>query len=320
MKPRLVFVHGVGGPRNAATELDEWLRALATGAAAAGHSRRIPDLLHGKALDIRFAYYGDLFFDGGAQGVAPQGDAVDADTETLVELLLDSVDERLLEPENEHEARVLRRARSQLAPEGDQQGAGDVLRRALSSANTLLALPGLRRVGGWASARMMVHRLGQVRRYLARCDADGSGLSLDRRIRDLVAKDLNPSGPTIVVAHSLGTVVTFEALHEHTGVVPLLVTLGSPIGMRTAVGPRMRPQPLRVPAAVSAWLNFWDRDDFIVGQPQLERFVTANAASVTPVSRRVDSDGAWVHPAAKYLAQPGVAGPVLEALEAVTAI
>ncbi|MFH8496693.1 alpha/beta hydrolase [Streptomyces coeruleorubidus] len=317
MKPRLVFVHGVGGLRNTAADLDEWMRALVMGAKAAGHSRRVSQLVYAGAVDVHFAYYGDLFTNGQAQGAAPE-DGLSASA-ALIELLLEAVDDRLAETDDAHETRVLRRAKAQLAPEGEPQGAGDVVRRALNAANTLLALPGLSKIGGWVSAKVMLHQLGQVRRYLARKDADGSGLGLDWRIRARVVQELNPAGPTVVVAHSLGTVVAFEALHDYAGAVPLLVTLGSPIGMRTAVRPRMRPQPLQVPAAVGNWLNFWDRDDFVVGQPQLEKFVAANSTSVLPVSRRVDSDGVWVHPAAKYLATPGVAGPVIEALEAATA-
>ncbi|MEU5677028.1 alpha/beta hydrolase [Streptomyces rochei] len=318
MRPRLVFVHGVGGPRDALAAREEWLHALADGARAAGHSQRVVGLLAGTSVDVRFAYYGDLFPGNDAQGTA--SDAERSDAQALAELLLEAVDERLATAQDDQEARVLRRARAQLAPEGEQQGSGDVLRRALNAANTLLALPGLRTAGGWLSARMMVHRLGQVRTYLARRPVDGSGPGLDQRIRARVAEEFDPIGATVVVAHSLGTVVAFETLHEHPVKMPLLVTLGSPIGMRAAVRSRMRPQPLHVPPGVGAWLNFWDRDDFITGRPQLERYVAANAAAVLPVSRRIDSDGVWVHPATKYLTQPGVAGPVLEALEAVTAV
>ncbi|MFG3053051.1 alpha/beta hydrolase [Kitasatospora sp. NPDC048239] len=319
MKPRLVFVHGIGKPRDAASELDAWLDALTSGARAAGHLRRAEALLRGDQVDVRFAYYTDLFTADGAQHAAPPEDVNGAEAESVAELLLDALDTRLVDPQGEHEARVLRRARAQLSPEGEQQGIGDAFRRTLNAANTVLALPGLRTFGGWASAGIMVSYLGQVKRYLARQERDGAGLSLDQRIRGRVAAELNPTGPTVVVAHSLGTVVTFEALHDHSGTVPLLVTLGSPIGMRTAVRHRMRPQPLQVPAPVAQWLNFWDRDDLIAGHPHLEKSITANGTSVSPVSRRVDSDGVLVHAALKYLAQPGVAGPILEALEAATA-
>ncbi|WP_030154385.1 hypothetical protein [Streptomyces sp. NRRL S-244] len=313
-----MFVHGIGGPRDPAAEREILLRALADGARAAGHSRIVPGLLDGSLADVRFAYYGDLFTDGRARGRAGRS-ADEAEAELVGELLLDAVEQRLAVTADGQEARVLRRARAQLAPEGEQQGLGNVLRRVLNAANTLLALPGLSRAGGWISSAVMVHHLGQVRRYLARRDADGAGIGIDRRIRDRVAEQLDAAGPTIVIAHSLGTVVTFETLHDHTGPVPLFVTLGSPIGMRTAVRPRMRPQPLRAPATVGGWLNFWDRDDFIAGQPELEKWIAPNAAAVGPVSRRIDSDGAWAHPAVKYLSQPGVAGPVAEALVAAAA-
>lgn len=319
MKPRLVFVHGIGKPRDAAAELDGWLDALISGAGDAGHSRRADALLRGEQVDVRFAYYTDLFAAEGTRNGAAPDDENSAEAEALAGLLLDVLDTRLADPQDGQEERVLRRARAQLAPEGQQQGLGSAVRRTLNAANTVLALPGLRRFGGWASDRIMVRELGQVRRYLARQEQDGSGLSLDRRIRDRVTAELHPTGPTVVVAHSLGTVVAFEALHDHPGTVPLLITLGSPIGMRTAVRRRMRPQPLAVPASVGRWLNFWDRDDVIAGHPWLEKSITANSASTSPVSRRIDSDGVWTHPALKYLAQPGVAGPVLEALEAVTA-
>lgn len=315
MKPRLVCVHGIGGPRDPVAELDAWLRALADGARAAGHSRRVLDLIQGWAADARFAYYGNLFDMTQGQGAASEGE--DAD-DLLGELLLEAVEERLAEPVTDEETRLLRRAHAQLTPEGDPQGTGSVARNVLTAANTLLSLPGLRTFGGWASAGLMVGHLRQVARYLRRGELDEAGLTLDTRIRRRVENTLDPSGPTIVVAHSLGTVVSLEALHAHRGSVPLLVTLGSPIGMSAAVRPRMRPQPLQVPGSVERWLNFWDRDDFIAVRPQLKKVVRPNNLSVLPRTRRVDSDGVWVHPAAKYLAQPAVAGPVVEAIETAT--
>ena len=119
----------------------------------------------------------------------------------------------------------------------------------------------------------------------------------------------------MVVAHSLGAVVSYETLHEHSGDVPLWVTLGSPLGMRGVVWPKLRPRPPATPPTVRRWLNFWDRDDIIIARPDLEKKMTPNAADVRPDSNRVDSDGVWVHNAVKYLAQPGVAGPVIEALQ-----
>ncbi|MGX5211107.1 alpha/beta hydrolase [Streptomyces violaceus] len=320
MRPRLVFVHGVGKPRDAEAVLEEWLRAVSDGARAAGHSRTAAELLDGKAVDVRFAYYGDLFPAHGVPGRGPAAPAEPHEDEELLEMLLDAVDERLAVPQDDAEEQVLRLARNKLAPTGEPQGAGDVLRRLLVGANALFTLRGLRTLGGWASAAAMLGDLRQVRWYLARKHIDEAGLSIDERIRARVAAELDPTGPTVVVAHSLGTVVAFETLHRHSVEVPLLVTLGSPIGMRTAVQPRMRPQPVRTPAVVSRWLNFWDRDDFVTGGTDLERCVDPSASLVAPMSTRVDSDGLYVHPAAKYLAQPAVAGPLVEALDAAAVV
>ncbi|MFE3768049.1 alpha/beta hydrolase [Streptomyces sp. NPDC059122] len=319
MTPRLVFVHGIGPHRVIDKELHDWRGALASGAEAAGHGRLVANLLQSRALDVRFAYYGDLFFTPGAQGAGMERGS-DGDVDGLSELLIDAINERLAQDPDQHEARKLNKAKAQLLPEGEAQGAGEIVRQIISAANTLSTLPGLRTIGGWTSAAIMIAQLNQVRRYLDRKGKGEDGLTLDARIRDRVTKEFNPSGPTIVVAHSLGTVVAFEALHDYDGAVPLFVTLGSPIGMRTAVQPHMRPQPLQAPHTVRRWLNFWDRDDIVVANPQLHKWVAPNSASVAPVSRRVDSDGAWVHPAAKYLAQSAVAGPVMEALEGVSTI
>jgi hypothetical protein len=77
---------------------------------------------------------------------------------------------------------------------------------------------------------------------------------------------------------------------------------------------RIKPKPPMTPSSVERWLNFWDRDDVIVARPRMERYIRPNAAGRQPVSNRVDSDGLWVHTAAKYLAQAAVAGPIAEAL------
>lgn len=72
--------------------------------------------------------------------------------------------------------------------------------------------------------------------------------------------------PKVIVAHSLGTIITYDVLSEpaFSGFsVELLVTLGSPLGignvqarLRNRAG---RPNP--VPSAVRAWVNFADQFD-----------------------------------------------------------
>jgi hypothetical protein len=72
-----------------------------------------------------------------------------------------------------------------------------------------------------------------------------------------------PNDPCIVVAHSLGTIIAYNVLSKRTprfSAVPLFVTLGSPLGMRT-ISSRLR--PIATPPAVAKWFNARDRRDVI---------------------------------------------------------
>jgi hypothetical protein len=72
--------------------------------------------------------------------------------------------------------------------------------------------------------------------------------------------------PKVVVAHSLGTVITYDVLSEPVFAgfrVDLLVTIGSPLGIGN-VQQRLRDgagRPNPVPKPVRAWSNFADRFD-----------------------------------------------------------
>ncbi|MEV6594934.1 alpha/beta hydrolase [Streptomyces acidicola] len=312
MRPSLVFVHGIGGARDPGAERDSWLAALATGASKAGHSLEGSALARNGFADTAFAYYGDLFLRPQAQG-STTADVEAGEAEALRQLLEDLIDTHLQTSPGEGERRILHHARTELTATQQPQGSGDFVRRLVNVCTTLLALPGLRRTGQWASGRLMAGHLAQVTRYLARADPDSDGRTLDERIRDRVLGFID-DGPTVVIAHSLGSVVALEALHQHQGSIPLLVTVGSPLCMRTVVHPRLRPQPPATPHCVERWLNYWDRDDIITPRPWLERDVLPNSRGCLPVSDRVDSDGVWVHTATKYLAQASVAGPVMEAI------
>jgi hypothetical protein len=279
--------------------------------AGAGHSRLSEELARRAEFDISFVDYQDLFTERHAQGGL--GTLDDADVVVLSELVAELLAARLAEDQDEQTTATLRMASAELVPAAHEQGAGDLLRRVLDAATTLLSVAPLSMAGQWLSARLLVRDLAQVARYLGRREADERGRTLDQRIRERLHTAMG-DGPAIVIAHSLGTVVSYEALHDWPGEVPLFVTAGSPLAMRTVVLPRLRPTPPRTAPGVRRWLNFWDRDDIIVARPRLERDVLPNALGVTPESKRVDSDGLWVHTATKYLAKAEVGGPVAEAL------
>ncbi|MFB6500967.1 MULTISPECIES: hypothetical protein [unclassified Streptomyces] len=320
-----MFVHGIGGLRDAERELAGWTGALADGMRAAGHTALAERLTTTDADRCAFVSYADLFSPPEAQGgggATAEGDAGEILEDLLVELVAALAAEHSA-TEAPHDGawrnreRILAHARAEAGTSGQAQGGLSALRRALNVATTLMALKPWGGVARWATPKLMVGDLAQVSRYLARGEKDASGLTLDRRVRNRLHEALGDA-PAVVVAHSLGTVVALEALHEHRAATPLLVTLGSPLSMRTVVRPRLLPQPPRTPERVDRWLNFWDKDDIIAVRPLLERDVAANAAGVLPRSSRVDSDGVWVHSAGKYLAQAAVAGPVAEALLSVS--
>jgi hypothetical protein len=315
MAPRLVLVHGIGGPRQADLERQRWVAALAEGARKAGHSAAADRLIGGTLADVVYAYYGDLFRRKQSQGDG-NGELDAAEANLLAELLAEIIGEHRGEPNVNQQD--LDRAIARLQPKGQPQGTMAVVKRAADAATTLLDAGPWRGGGQWISGKLMIGDLAQVARYLARREADPAGHLLDQRIRTVVTKAIGPE-PTVVVAHSLGTVVSFEALHEHAGDIPLWVTLGSPLALRSVVWPKLRPEPRATPPRVRRWLNYWDRDDVVATRPILENSFLPNVDGVLPDSSRVDSDGVWVHAAVKYLAKADVAGPVVEALQTLAA-
>ncbi|MFJ8034659.1 hypothetical protein [Streptomyces sp. NPDC096032] len=312
-------MHGIGGVRAPERERGEWLEALAVGARKAGHSDAVSALTQGWLAEVRFANYSDLFTDAGAQGEqapAANGPEDTAFLEEFVEELVDELGVQSAERGDKRALAVVEDARAQLPRFDDEaQGVGAPVRVLGRVLTTLLQIPGLRGSAQWASGLPLLWYLAQVGRYLGRQEADDAGRTLDARIRERVLHGTDPDRPLIVVSHSLGTVVAFEALSGHRGPVPLLMTLGSPLATGAAVLQRLVPQPPRTPHHVERWLNFWDRDDIVVGRPRIQNWMLPNASGVTPVTERVDSDGLWVHTATKYLRQPAVAGPLVEALK-----
>lgn len=311
MAPRLVFVHGIGGQRSAEIECNRWASALAEGARQAGHQEAADGLVSGSLVETVFADYSDLFQKPHGQGSGYIGD--DEDMALLVDLLAEMIESH--NGGNDRSTDVaLTRALAQLRPHGDPQGSGDPIRRAINAATTLLGVGPCKRSGQWASGKLLIRDLAQVNRYLARGEPGDDHHTLDMRIRHRVREAFGP-GPTVVVAHSLGSIVSFEALHAESIEISLWVTLGSPLAMRSVVWPKIRPRPPATPSSVMRWLNYWDRDDIIVPRPILESDFAPNMKGVMPVSRRVDSDGIWAHSVTKYLARADVAGPVAETIQ-----
>ena len=81
-----------------------------------------------------------------------------------------------------------------------------------------------------------------------------------------VADAVECLAPQVIIAHSLGSVVAYEALWEHPHPpVQLLLTVGSPLAMPGIVLDRLREhkEPRGRPPGVVKWINIADPGDFI---------------------------------------------------------
>jgi hypothetical protein len=108
--------------------------------------------------------------------------------------------------------------------------------------------------------------------------------------REEVAHRIAQHRPRIVIAHSLGTVVTYEALHAHPELkVELLLTLGSPLALPRAVFDRLFPRPADGPTGrlgarpegVERWVNVADPGDPVAIPPHLARAFRGIALDLT---------------------------------------
>ncbi len=134
-------------------------------------------------------------------------------------------------------------------------------------------------------------------------------------IEDGVRGAVSSDGQTVVVGHSLRTVVTYNLLRRE-GVrsrwdVPLLVTLGSPLAV-TAI--RKRLQPIQHPACAQVWFNAMDKRDIVALYP-----LTAPRFAIDPaVENKIDLQNHTDnrHGIAGYLDDPVVARRIYDALTA----
>lgn len=92
----------------------------------------------------------------------------------------------------------------------------------------------------------------------------------DRRhaVRGEVADTIAARQPAAVIAHSLGSVVTYETLWAHPDLhIDLLITLGSPLALPDVIFPQLDPAPTNGkghrPPGVRRWINIADPGDFI---------------------------------------------------------
>ncbi|MFI5801257.1 hypothetical protein [Streptomyces sp. NPDC051561] len=254
-------VHGVGnsfGTGISGSRLEE-LRALK----AAAHVRELADGLDisPERIDLDFAYYADTLHTGSpAQG------------ESANDFLDDPLAQDMLTAW----------AQELGVPDEVSQGHATVPLRALSSwvARRFDLAEGPLRV-------FLRTLFPEVAVYLRADDAPERTAA-----REEVAARIARHRPRVVIAHSLGSVVAYEALHAHPDLQPdLFLTLGSPLALPRAVFERLIPPPrptgpalrgARLPGQ-TRWVNIADPGDPVAVPPRLGRHFDGVALDHTTV-------------------------------------
>jgi hypothetical protein len=135
------------------------------------------------------------------------------------------------------------------------------------------ALAPLRQLASWFVTRYGADQ-SVVERYLAPLLVEVA-LYFDSRdpgrrqaVHTTIGAALSLHRPRVVVAHSLGSVATYETLWAYPRLnVELLVTIGSPLAFPDHIFPRLRPAPVggrgARPPGVRKWINIADPADLV---------------------------------------------------------
>ncbi|GAB1690728.1 hypothetical protein [Krasilnikovia sp. M28-CT-15] len=253
---KVVCVHGIRQQLKGPYQLrQQWTPALRDGLRATGEEgRRAAD---GMAdADVQYAFYGDAFRAPGQHlGV---GDAI-------------------VTPEDlttyEREMLALWFAEAQRTDPSLVGQADETLTRTPTTVQGMLRLlSGLRYFESRAPDRLMLGDLVQVRRFFTEEEVRGTAV---RSVVECIDEDTR-----VVIGHSLGSVVAYEALCQlgSGGPVSVFVTLGSPLGIRGLIFDRLRPPPEpdgnggpigRWPGGVSSWVNVADEGDVVALEKNL---------------------------------------------------
>lgn len=233
---RIIIVHGIGhqydGPNSV---LAQWLPPLKDGVV----------LATGRAVgddEVSCAFYGDVFRPSGTKSVGlPSYDAVDVEDGFEQEFLSIMWDEV-----RSAEGTVSRGAATKGRAPGWVQSALDAIC--------------MSRFGAGLVERALILNLKQVAKYFTMPELRQA---IQGRVRDAVSVDAS-----VIVAHSLGSVVAYEYLcASPDSPVRILVSLGSPLGIRNLIFDRLIPPPVAgrgiFPGGLERWFNIADAGDIV---------------------------------------------------------
>jgi hypothetical protein len=240
---RLVFIHGRSQQGHNPKQLQaDWMAALKRGAISAG--RKVPD-----SIQVSFPFYGDQLdaFEKASRIPVTQDVAARGDEEK--DFLAFQVE---VAQEIQAGAHISDDTVKQLY-RGDPQERG-----VLNWKWVQAILRAIDMHGGGLNRKALELFTHDVYLY---CTQAG----IQDAINHTVAKVLSEE-PTVIVAHSLGTVVAYRILSTDMRnlKIPLLVTLGCPLGVH-AISNKLA--PVHSPDPVGHWYNAFDTSDVVALYP-----------------------------------------------------
>lgn len=308
---RIVLVHGIGQTQQSADTLEkEWLPALAGGLRVAGHpdlADQITNRATPNGIETRMAFYGNIFLHPDAQGPTHDISPAVEDLATIYAgALLENAARQAPDPRDRDDAsRALRDLAEQTNPQPEAQGHGQHLRRPLTALSKLRWFgPMAVKFGGHTISRSLLESL----RYLTEPDLRTTAQNQVLHLID--------DNTRLIIGHSLGSVVAYEALHQLPADRPPLhlITLGSPLGMRGVFYEKLHPQPPHVPAALTSWHNYASPDDLVALTLDLAPLYPAAASqNIQPITKGNLDTGAQPHSANHYLTKRSVGAAVAAA-------
>ncbi|MFD8285684.1 hypothetical protein ACFV47_41900 [Streptomyces solisilvae] len=270
---RVVGVHGIAQQmKGEQVLLSAWRPALADGLTRAAHAP-VAD------AEVAMAFYGDLF--------RPPGELL-----AVGDPVLTAAD---VAPGLERELLLAWWRQAAAVDETVAPPDADTLVRTPASVQAALRQLSRSRFFAGVALRALVFDLKQVSRYLLDAEVRRAAR---QRVADRITADTE-----VVVAHSLGSVVAYEALcalPEHP--VRALVTLGSPLGIAHLVFHRLDPAPEegrgRWPGTERMrWTNIADHGDVVALEKDLRpRFGDR-------VRNAIVHNGAHAHDVTAYLTE-----------------
>ena len=309
MPGHVTFIHGIGNQQSPDSIVRSWKRSLADGGDGVD--------LDTYGVTASMVYWADVMYEEPSD-VSRDNESVLLEGITKSEL--PGVDESYLDTSDTDEQAFLAAMAETYNLDADEDiPVPDISDVEAGAAHTLEAMP----LPWFVKKPLMRIFLRDVHHYLfntSHTPRTGETFEVQNEIRrryvaDLAAVD---SHPHIVIAHSMGTVMSYDVLKRvsDSKAVDALFTLGSPLGL-SEIQDQMGPEWTKdngFPAKVGAWMNFADGLDPVCGaDPKLANEYQRKKDPVVD-DVMVTNNGLFRHPVSKYMRQKSFQDAVRAAL------